>query len=317
MGISPRARLVGTKQTFAEGCFFRSRSHAKYWTTKYLHTLPLRPRITLPLKRLICEEKGLLWTASHSNTIEDQIAFRSSRQSSILDSSEEYELDIGSDIGIKASTKSRAVFEVLRVDNAGQHRRIYVKRRDLVRTHGLKPRDLRRIDPFWDRPQWAHSIVIKDSAFLVSLLGLRCLVSEDRMLLFDPENEAARKFLAFVTPRLRTAAGSSMIESLRREQEHITMNGDVVHSQIQSNNQPPFELEILEGILTVALSQLDLELGGLLKRASKVLSAVPSEVNPMNLEEIRKTKQCCVELESKAEALKLTCLLLIRLLQCF
>lgn len=230
---------------------------------------------------------------------------RTFRQASLLDSGEEYDCELGVDVGLKASTKSRAVYEVLRVDNEGQNRRIYVKRRDLLRTHGLKPRDLRRIDPFWDKPESAQSIVIKESAFLVSLLGVRCLVTENRLLLFDPENDAARKFLAFVTPRLRTAAGKSLIQSLRKERELLaTTNGVIGDFAKESSDPAPFELEVLEGVLTVALSQLDSEMNVLMKNATKVLSAVPSEVNPMNLEQLRRTKQSCVELESKAAALR-------------
>ena len=30
---------------------------------------------------------------------------------------------------------------------AGKTRRVYVRRRDLIRAHGLQPRDLRRVDP--------------------------------------------------------------------------------------------------------------------------------------------------------------------------
>jgi len=222
----------------------------------------------------------------------------------MMDTGEEYEFDYGNEIGIKASTKSRAVYEVLRLDKEGQNRRIYVKRRDLLRTHGLKPRDLRRIDPFWEKPEATHSIVIKDSSFLVSLLGVRCLVTEERALVFDPENEAARKFLAIVTPRLRTAAGTSIISDLRRQSMDTLTNGTSIDADHHNLMVTPFELEVLEGVLTVTVSQLDNQLSSLMKHASKVLSAVPSEVNPMNLEQLRKTKQSCVELEAKSDALR-------------
>ena len=38
----------------------------------------------------------------------------------------------------------KAVFEVQRIDKQGKTRRVYVRRRDLIRTHSLQPRDLRR-----------------------------------------------------------------------------------------------------------------------------------------------------------------------------
>lgn len=37
--------------------------------------------------------------------------------------------------------------QTLRIDQAGKTRRVYVRRRDLIRAHGLQPRDLRRVDP--------------------------------------------------------------------------------------------------------------------------------------------------------------------------
>eukprot|EP00210_Caulerpa_lentillifera_P009497 g9057.t1 len=225
--------------------------------------------------------------------------FRTNRP--LLDSVDE----LDNEVGLKASTKSRAVYEVLRLDNEGRSRRIYVKRRDLLRAHGLKPRDLRRIDPAWEKPQSAHSIVIKDSAFLVSLLGVRCLVTEERLLLFDPESPTAKKFVKFVTPRLRTAVGSNMIKSLRLQNGRTDADSSVDSNDSQQETPlAPFELEVLEGILTVASSQLDADLLNLMKEASEVLSAVPSEVNPLDLEQLRKTKQACVELESRAEAIR-------------
>lgn len=38
-------------------------------------------------------------------------------------------------------------WQTLRIDQAGKTRRVYVRRRDLIRAHGLQPRDLRRVDP--------------------------------------------------------------------------------------------------------------------------------------------------------------------------
>eukprot|EP00210_Caulerpa_lentillifera_P009143 g8717.t1 len=227
--------------------------------------------------------------ATYTTPTEEAFIFRTTRP--LLDSVD----DLDVDVGLKASTKSRAVYEVIRLDSQGRNRRIYVKRRDLLRAHGLKPRDLRRIDPVWDKPQSAHSIVIKDSAFLVSLFGVRCFVTQDQLLLFDPEAPPAKKFLKFITPRLRTAAGSNLIKRLQLE----TDNGPPLQQMVV-----PFELEVLEGVLTVASSQLDADLRGLTREASEVLSAAPTEVNPLNLEQIRKTKQACVELESKAESIR-------------
>ena len=271
--------------------------HAFVQRSTFARTLISRPPLSVT--------KNPLGTPLCSSSVEEHSATKISRSASLIDSGEEEDFEFGGgDIGLKASTKSRAVYEVLRVDSEGRNRRIYVKRRDLLRSHGLKPRDLRRVDPFWDKPQSTHSIVIKESAFLVSLLGVRALVAEDRLLLFDPENPAARKFLAFVTPRLRTAAGKALIRHMHFESTAAAMINGAPHGSQGAPLPTPFELEVLEGILVVALSQLDAELSNLTKQAAKVLSAVPAEVNPLDLEQLRRTKQSCVELESKSEALR-------------
>jgi len=304
MGASPKAALLGKQRALVEGRLLR-RSRVSCWHSRFLQASAGRLPGGLPLKRVGGDRNGLLGATSYTSCPEEQSTIKIFRQASIMDSGEDYDFELGGDVGLKASTKSRAIYEVLRVDSDGRNRRVYVKRRDLLRTHGLKPRDLRRIDPFWDKPRSSHGIVIKDSAFLVSLMGLRCLVTEDRLLLFDPENDAARKFLAFVTPRLRTAAGKSLIKNLRLEQEVLSTTNGVAPAYSKESTQPtPFELEALEGVLTVTLSQLDSEMNVLLKHAAKVLSAVPSEVSPMNLEQLRRTKQSCVEIESKASALR-------------
>lgn len=51
--------------------------------------------------------------------------------------------------------------QVLRMDEQGKVRRMYVKRRDLLRENRLQPRDLRRIDPAIDFTKTGPSITIK------------------------------------------------------------------------------------------------------------------------------------------------------------
>jgi hypothetical protein len=62
---------------------------------------------------------------------------------------------------------------VLRIDNAGRTRRIYVKRRDLLRANGLQPRDLRRIDPSQSLTKTSPNITVKENVLLTNLGGVR------------------------------------------------------------------------------------------------------------------------------------------------
>ena len=62
---------------------------------------------------------------------------------------------------------------MLRIDNAGRTRRIYVKRRDLLRANGLQPRDLRRIDPSQSLTKTSPNITVKENVLLTNLGGVR------------------------------------------------------------------------------------------------------------------------------------------------
>ena len=65
--------------------------------------------------------------------------------------------------------------QVLRIDTAGRTRRIYVKRRDLLRANGLQPRDLRRIDPSQSLTKTSPNITVKEAVLLTNLGGVRCV----------------------------------------------------------------------------------------------------------------------------------------------
>lgn len=73
---------------------------------------------------------------------------------------------------------------MLRIDPHGKKRRIYVKRRDMLRSNGLLPRDLRRIDPSLSVTKTSPSISIKEHVLLVNLGGVRCRRCLPTVLLF-------------------------------------------------------------------------------------------------------------------------------------
>lgn len=71
-----------------------------------------------------------------------------------------------------------------------------------------------------------------------------------------------------------------------------------------SNRTPPFELEALEAALTVAVGRLDAEMSAVTGRVSALLTKLPSDITPVNLEELRRVKQALVELENKSDTLR-------------
>ena len=62
---------------------------------------------------------------------------------------------------------------MLRLNTAGKTRRIYIKRRDLLRANGLQPRELRRIDPSQGVTKTSPNISIKEHVLVINLGGVR------------------------------------------------------------------------------------------------------------------------------------------------
>ncbi|KAK9843496.1 hypothetical protein WJX81_005929, partial [Elliptochloris bilobata] len=198
--------------------------------------------------------------------------------------------------GASASV-GRAVYEVLRIDRAGKTRRIYVKRRDLLRANRLQPRDLRRIDPSLSLTKTAPNITIKENVLLINLGGVRAIVAAKKCLLFEPASASSRKFLEVAAPRLQANEGARLMREFRGKEPPFGPHGD-------DEDAPPFELEMMEAALVVATGRLDAELLAVSRRVSKVLQRLPRDITPVNLEELRRVKQTLVELESKADTLR-------------
>lgn len=198
-----------------------------------------------------------------------------------------------------AASVGRAVYEVLRVDPSGKTRRIYVRRRDLLRGYCLQPRDLRRIDPSLTPTKTSPSVTIKEEALLVNMCGVRAIISAGKCLLFEPNSSSSRRFLELVTPRLQSNAGELMIRA------HQQARG--VSAVVEEPSIPPFELEMLEGALLVATGRLDNELLAVTRRVAASLQKLPKDINPVNLEELRRVKQVPCRCRAALAAVLLCC----------
>jgi hypothetical protein len=174
---------------------------------------------------------------------------------------------------------------------------VYVRRRDLIRAHGLQPRDLRRVDPSLGPTKTSNSIAIKDDCVLINIGGVRAVLTADRCLLFEPASSASRRFLELVTPRLQASAA---------ERARLAGGGgyESPGDAYEGQDVFPFELELLEGALMVSTGKQEAELVAATGRVGAVLQKLPREITPANLEELRRVKQLLVELESKADGLR-------------
>lgn len=206
------------------------------------------------------------------------------------------------------SAVGRAVYEVLRVGKNGQTRRLYVRRRDLLRANGLQPRDLRRIDPSMTNAKavQGQTLWVKDEVLLINMGGVRLIASAERALLFEPNSPAARKFVDIVVPKLASAVGERLRENQQLEQDYnLPWEGSTDRSALnRASRPPPFELEMIEGALMVATGRLDAELVSVTRRVQTVLQKLPTEITPKNLEELRRVKSALVELDAKSDSLR-------------
>ncbi|GIL99200.1 hypothetical protein Vretimale_4424 [Volvox reticuliferus] len=140
----------------------------------------------------------------------------------------------------------------------------------------------------------------------------RAIVTAEKALLFEPNSATTRKFLEVVLPRIQTH-GRARQQALTRGDPSAYVN--VSHADYMarfyyqgkfdsSSRTPPFELEVLEGALMVAVGRLDAEMSAVTDRVSALLTKLPGDITPVNLEELRRVKQALVELEDKADTLR-------------
>ncbi|KXZ56683.1 hypothetical protein GPECTOR_1g615 [Gonium pectorale] len=211
-----------------------------------------------------------------------------------------------------AGAYQKANYEVLRLDATGRARRFFVRRRDLLREHRLQPRDLRRIDPSIDFTKTSPSITIKENVLLLNLGGVRAIVTAEKALLLEPNSATSRKFLEVTMPRLQTHGAARQAAANRADPSAYV---NVSHADYMarfyhqgkfdsSGRTPPFELEVLEGALMVAVGRLDAEMTAVNARVTALLTKLPGDITPVNLEELRRVKQALVELENKADTLR-------------
>ncbi|KAI8477146.1 MAG: Mg2+ transporter protein, partial [Monoraphidium minutum] len=206
--------------------------------------------------------------------------------------------------------------QVLRVDALGQVRRVHARRRDLLREHGLQPRDLRRVDPSVDVAKTSPCIAVKEDVLLVNLMGVRwvAIVTADKTLFFEPSGVATRRLLNIVIPRLQASAGAR----LAAQQRALAAGGSASPAEAAAaaaeaaaadaaagGGGAPFELEVLEGVLMVITGRLERQMTAMSQRVHALMTKLPRDINPLNLEELRRIKQDLVQLEDRADQVRI------------
>ena len=199
----------------------------------------------------------------------------------------------GVPVGAPTPVVSNPVYEVIHMDAAGKSRRVFIRKKDLLRTHQLQTRDLRRVDPSLGQAKNSPSLVIRGngSVLLMNLGGVRTIISKDGAWIFEPEGTAASRFVDIVGPRLQAA-------------HHEPAQDGQAGASYDMDISGPFQLECMEGALMITVGQLEAQLQIVQQQVEKMLTRLPGQINPGNLEELRKVKAGLVELESNTDVLR-------------
>nr|XP_009801075.1 PREDICTED: magnesium transporter MRS2-11, chloroplastic isoform X2 [Nicotiana sylvestris] len=171
------------------------------------------------------------------------------------------------------------VYEVVEVKSSGTVAKRNINRRHLLKSSGLRPRDIRSVDPSLWLTNSMPALLVREHAILLNLGSLRAIIMQEQVLIFNYNRKGGKAFIDALLPRLNpknTNGGPSM----------------------------PFVLEVVEAALHSRIQRLEHRLWNLEPRVQALLEVLPNRLTADILEELRTSKQKLVELGSRAGALK-------------
>ncbi|XP_074583925.1 magnesium transporter MRS2-11, chloroplastic-like [Curcuma longa] len=172
------------------------------------------------------------------------------------------------------------VYEVIEVKSDGTVSTRKINRRQLLKSSGLRPRDIRSVDPSLWLLNSMPSLLVREQAILMNLGSLRAIVMNERVLIFDYNRKGGRAFLKTLLPRLSSKSNSGGLAM-------------------------PFELEVVEAALLSRINQLENRIMDIEPRVVALLEVLlPNRLTADVLEDLRLSKQTLVELGSRAGELK-------------
>ncbi|XP_038894959.1 magnesium transporter MRS2-11, chloroplastic isoform X2 [Benincasa hispida] len=171
------------------------------------------------------------------------------------------------------------VYEVLEVKADGTVSTRKVNRRQLLKSSGLRPRDIRSVDPSLFLTNSMPTLLVREHAILLNLGSLRAIAMQDCVLIFDYNRPGGQAFIESLLPRLNPK----------------NMNGVPAM---------PFELEVVEAALLSRTQRLEQRLIKVEPRVQALLEVLPNKLTADVLEQLRISKQTLVELGSRAGALR-------------
>ncbi|KAJ9178010.1 hypothetical protein P3X46_009930 [Hevea brasiliensis] len=171
------------------------------------------------------------------------------------------------------------IYEVVEVKSNGMVSTRKINRRQLLKSSGLRPRDIRSVDPSLFLTNSMPSLVVREHAILLNLGSLRAIAMQERVLIFDYNCKGGKAFIDTLLPRLNPR-------------------------NINGGPCMPFELEVVEAALLSRVQRLEQRLMTIEPRVQALLEVLPNKLTADILEELRISKQTLVELGSRAGALR-------------
>ncbi|KAE8720219.1 Magnesium transporter MRS2-A [Hibiscus syriacus] len=122
------------------------------------------------------------------------------------------------------------VYEVVEVKSNGVVSTRKINRRQLLKSSGLRPRDIRSVDPSLFLTNSGPSLLVREHAILLTLGSLRAIAMRDCVLIFDYHRKGGKAFMDTLLPRLNAMNGGHCM---------------------------PFELEVVEAALLSRIQRLE------------------------------------------------------------
>lgn len=126
----------------------------------------------------------------------------------------------------------KLVYQVVEVKSDGMISTKEIDRRQLLKSSGLRLRDIRSVDPSLWLTNSMPSLLVREQCILLNLGSLRAIVMQDRVLIFNYNRRGGKAFIDSLLPRL---------------------------SAENSNGGPstPFVLEVVEAALLSRIQRLE------------------------------------------------------------
>ncbi|CAO2814610.1 unnamed protein product [Amaranthus hypochondriacus] len=124
------------------------------------------------------------------------------------------------------------VYQVVEVKSDGMISTKNINRRHLLKSSGLRPRDIRSVDPSLWLTNSMPSLLVREHAILLNLGSLRAIVMQERVLIFNYNRRGGKDFIDSLLPRLKSENSNGVLSM-------------------------PFVLEVVEAALVSRIQRLE------------------------------------------------------------